>query len=473
MKQTELIIIGAGPAGIQAAITASELEVEVTLIDSQPSVGGQYFKQVPEEFNIHDSSSHQKQASELFNKLNNSRVKYLPETLVWGIFHNPKTDLWQVTLQGESCPSRIESAFIIIATGAYDRSIPFPGWDLPGVITAGAAQIMIKNQGILPGKQVIVSGTGPLQLAAASNLIEAGAKVQAVLECNQKLFIRGIHHLPSIWGQWRRLQEGFQYTENLIKTKTPYRIGWSVIKADGFEKVEEATIGKLDSVGNPIQKSYQKIAVDAVVVGYGLTPSTEFFRLLDVDMRYSKSEGIFLPKRNEFFQTNAQGIYAVGDCAGIGGAKLAMQEGKIAAIDVAVQSGKTSLTNMETTLNQIERKLNREQKFAKMLGEIFSLPDGLFSFAQPDTIICRCEQISLSEIKEAISFGAQSVTDIKNITRSGMGNCQGRTCGSILSQILAKEARCNPEDCQYLNIRPPVHPILVETIEEETTEVLS
>ncbi len=201
---------------------------------------------------------------------------------------------------------------------------------------------MIKNQGILPGKQVIVSGTGPLQLAAASNLIEAGAKVQAVLECNQKLFIRGIHHLPSIWGQWRRLQEGFQYTGNLIKTKTPYRIGWSVIKADGFERVEEVTIGKLDSEGYPIQKSYQKIAVDAVVVGYGLSPSTEFFRLLDVDMRYSKSEGIFLPKRNEFFQTNAQGIYAVGDCAGIGGAKLAMQEGKIAAIDVAVQSGKTS-----------------------------------------------------------------------------------------------------------------------------------
>ncbi len=128
---------------------------------------------------------------------------------------------------------------------------------------------------------------------------------------------------------------------------------------------------------------------------------------------------------------------------------------------------------METTINQIERKLKREQKFAKMLGEIFSLPDGLFSFAEPDTIICRCEQITLSEIKEAISFGAQSVTDIKNITRSGMGNCQGRTCGSILSQILAKEARCNPEDCQYLNIRPPVHPILVETIEEEITEVLS
>jgi NAD(P)H-nitrite reductase large subunit len=189
-------------------------------------------------------------------------------------------------------------------------------------------------------------------------------------------------------------------------------------------------------------------------------------------MLYSKYEGIFLPKRNEFFQTSAHGIYAVGDCAGIGGASLAMLEGKIAAIDVAVQTGKTNYSSMEAIFNQTEKNIKREQRFARMLGDVFSIPEGLFSFAEPDTIICRCEQISLAEIKEAISFGAQSVTDIKNITRSGMGNCQGRTCGSILTQLLAKEARCAPEDCQYLNIRPPVHPILVNIIEEETTEVL-
>ena len=473
MEKTQLIVIGAGPGGIQAAITASELGLKVTLIDSQASAGGQYFKQIPQEFNIHETSYHQEQASKLFGQLKNSTVKFLDRTLVWGIFHNPKSNLWHLTLQGENCPSRIETAFVIIATGAYDRSIPFPGWDLPGVITAGSAQIMIKNQGVLPGKRVIVSGTGPLQLAATSNLIEAGAKVLSVLECNQNLFFRGIPHLPSIWGQWRRLKEGFQYAKNLIKTKTPYRIGWSVIKADGNDKVEEVTFGKLDREGYPIPKSFQNIAVESIVVGYGLTPSTEFFRLLDVEMLYSKAEGIFLPKRNDFFQTSAPGIYAVGDCAGIGGANLAMLEGKIAAIDVAIQSGKTNSITVETTLIQIDKKLKREQSFARMLGEIFSLPEGLFSLARTDTIICRCEQISLAEVKEAISFGAQSVTDIKNITRSGMGNCQGRTCGSILTQLLARAARYKPEVCHYLNVRPPIHPVLVEIIEEETTEALS
>lgn len=473
MEQTELIVIGAGPAGIQAAIIASELGLEVTLIDSQPSAGGHYFKQIPQEFNIHDTGYHQKQESKLFRQLENSTLKFLGKTLVWGISHNPKTNLWQLTLQGDNWPSRIETPFIVIATGAYDRSIPFPGWDMPGIITAGAAQIMIKNQGILPGKHVIVTETGPLQLAVASNLFEAGAKVQAVLECNQNLLFRGIPHLPSIWGQWRRLEEGFQYAGNIIKTKTPYRIGWSVIKADGFEKVEEVTIGKLDTEGYPIHTTNQNLAFDAVVVGFVLTPSTEFFRLLDVDVYYSQPEGVFLPKRNDFFQTNAQGIYPVGDCAGIGGANLALLEGQIAAFDISVKSGLANSSRMDKAIQQTKARILREQKFARMLGDVFSIPQGLFTLAQPDTIIYRYEHIKLAEVQEAVNFGAQSVTDIKNITRRGMENCQGRTCDSILAQILSREAKCDPQECHYLNIRPPVHPISISIIEEKDYEVLA
>ena len=473
MDKTDLIIIGAGPGGIQAAITAAKFGLEVTLIDSQPTIGGQYYKQIPEKFSSNVSDYHHQQATQLISNIKISNVKILINTLVWGIFFNPKTDLWQLTLHGENCPSRLESANIIIATGAFDRSIPFPGWDLPGVITAGAAQVMVKNQGILPGRNVVVSGTGPLQLAAASNLIEAGANVLAVLESNQNLLFRGLPYISSIWGQWRRMEEGFQYAGNLIKSKTPFRIGWSIVKAEGSEKVEAVTIAKLDSDGNPIQSTYKTMSADSVVIGYGLTPSTEFFRLLNVDMFYSESQGVYLPVRNEFFQTSLSGIYAIGDCAGIGGAKMAMLEGKVAALDIAKQSGQINPSNFGSSLSHIKRDLNREKKFARMLGDVFSIPQGLFSLAQDDTIICRCEQISLSEIYEAISFGTQSVTDIKNITRAGMGNCQGRTCGSILAQILAKETHNKLEDCHFLNIRPPVHPVPIEIIEEETSEVLS
>ncbi len=470
MEKTELIIIGAGPGGIQAAISAAELGIDVTLIDNQSSVGGQYYKQTPVEFSIKESDYHHQQANDLFKKLTEANVKILTNALVWGIFSNPKTNLWQITLHGQNCPSRMEAEKIIIATGAYDRSIPFPGWDLPGVITAGAAQVMVKHQGVLPGKRVVISGTGPLQLAAASNLVEAGAHVLAVLDCNQQLLMKGIPHVGALWGQWRRLQEGFQYARNLIKGKTSYRTGWSVIKVEGDQKVESVTIAKVDPQGNPISSTFKKLVVDCVVVGYGLTPNTDFFRLLDAKMVYSSAEGVFLPERNEWFQTSEKGIYAIGDCAGIGGARQAMLEGKIAAIDIARQLNRKSLSEMNSILFKTKQQLGKERRFAKMLGEVFSIPSGLYSLVQPDTIICRCEQISWSEIQTAISMGAQSVTDIKNITRSGMGNCQGRTCGSILSQLMAKENKSNPEDGHYLHIRPPVHPIPIEIINEESLE---
>ncbi len=473
MEKTELIVIGAGPGGIQTAITASQLGMDVILLDSQRVVGGQYFKQVPEEFTFDDTSYHHRQASSLFMELQNTKVRIYSNALVWGIFHNPKTNLWQVTVQGENCPARIEAAFIVIATGAYDRSIPFPGWDLPGVITAGAAQVMLKNQGILPGKRAIVSGTGPLQLAAASNLIEAGSQVIAVLECSHNLIAKGIPYLSSLWGQWRRMAEGFQYAKNMVKEKTSYRFGWCVVRAEGLEKVETVTIAKLDKAGYPISSSQQSFDVDTLVVGFGLTPSTEFFRLLNVDMHYSQAEGIFLPKRNYFFQTSAQGIYAIGDCAGIGGANLALLEGQIAAFEIAVKTSHANSFSLEAAIKQTKTKILREQKFARMLGDVFSIPQGLFTLAQPDTIICRCEQITLAEVQEAVNFGAQSVTDIKNISRSGMGNCQGRTCGSLLAQIMSREAKCEPQACHYLNVRPPVHPIPVSIIEEKDNEVLA
>ncbi len=471
MEHTDLIVIGAGPGGMQAAITAANSGIQVTLIDSNSLPGGQYYKQIPQQFSNNDQTTNQKEAIKLIQNLDHPAIKFLSKTLVWGIFHNPKTNLWQTTLQGDNCPERLEAPAIIIAAGAYDRSIPFPGWDLPGVITAGAAQIMVKSQGILPGKRILISGTGPLQLAAASHLAEAGAEVVGVLECNKSILRKGVPYISSIWGQWKRIQEGIEYAGVLLKAGVSYRTGWSVIKAEGVGKVQQAIIAKLDSNGVPIQGTEKKYEVDSIVLGYGLTPSTEFFRLLNCDMTYSSAEGVFLPKRDPFFQTSLSGIYAVGDCAGIGGAKLAMLEGKIAANHAATKI-KTTNKDLDVQISQIDKAgFKRERGFAKLLGDVFSIPKGLFSLAESETIICRCEQITLSEVKDAISCGAQSVTDIKNITRSGMGNCQGRTCGSIMAQILAIQSKRSPEESHYLNIRPPVHPVQIKFIDADINEV--
>ena len=466
----ELVVVGGGPAGIEAAVAAAQAGAEVILIDSSPRPGGQYFKQLPDAFKCEDHTAHQHKAQKLFQKLASSSVKVYSDTLVWGIFEGSQPDTWCLTLHGTEAPARLNARSVILATGAYDRSIPFPGWDLPGVITAGAALTMLKHQRILPGRRVILSGSGPLLLAAAAQLAQAGAEVAGVLESSANLVWRGIPYLPALWGQWGRMIEGLGYIKTLVGAGIPYRTGWAVTAAHGEERVSEAVMVRLDREGKPIPGSEKTAAVDAVILGYGLTPSTELFRLLECKLEFSAGHGGFIPRRDENLETSRPGIYAAGDGAGIGGAEMAMIEGRIAGYAVAARLGHGADPQIQRAVSQARAALRRERRFANLLGDLFSPPAGLYTLAKDDTVLCRCEQVTLGQLREAISYGTQTITDLKNIVRSGMGNCQGRTCGSIVAQVMAAETGRSLEAVRYYNIRPPVHPVPLWAIEEYEPE---
>jgi NAD(P)H-nitrite reductase large subunit len=261
------------------------------------------------------------------------------------------------------------------------------------------------------------------------------------------------------------------YLRTLVGTGVPYRLGWAVTCARGGSRVSEATMAKLDSNGKPVPQSEIVQAVDTVVIGYGLTPGTELCRLLDCELEFDTWRGGFIPRRNERMETSHLGIYAVGDCAGIGGAEMAMIEGRIAGHAASFQLAHVTERSALQAISREKAALRREQRFARMLGDLFSPPAGLYTLAEENTIICRCEQVTLGQIREAISYGAQSVSDVKNLARTGMGNCQGRTCGSIVAQILAAETGRAVEDGQYLTVRPPVHPLPLGIIEEHSEAV--
>lgn len=467
----ELAVVGAGPAGIEAAVAASQAGVQVTLIDACPKPGGQYFKQIPDTFSQEGQPGQRSKGQRLFQQLIASDVAVLNNTLVWGIFEGPSPDTWCLKLYGPGAPSSLLARRVILAAGAYDRSVPFPGWDLPGVITAGAALTLVKTQGVLPGKRVLLSGTGPLQLAAAATLVRAGAEVIGVCETTPNLLRRSLPYLPAAWGQWDRMGEGVGYIRSLASAKVPYRLGWAVVSASGAEKVQQATIAKLDREGRPVPGTGITCPVDSVVVGYGLSPGAELCRQVDCKLEYASWRGGFVPIRNEEMETSCPGIYAVGDCAGIGGAEMARLEGSIAGYSAACHLGHN---HADTALHHISKArvaLRREQRFARFLGEVFTPPEGLFTLADPDTVICRCEQVTLRQIREAIAYGAQTASDIKNLARTGMGNCQGRTCGSIIARIMAIETGRTLEEAGCFNIRPPVHPIPLQAIEEAPEEV--
>ena len=268
--QVELAVVGAGPAGIAAALTAAAAGADTILLDAQPRPGGQYFRTAPpgaaENVRSDDFSRPTRHGAtevpqgcfaiattnrSLLRQLANSPIQVMTGTVVWGAFPAEDGQGWELALHGPHAPACLTARTVILATGAYDRPIPFPGWTLPGVMTAGGVQAFLKGQRIVPGRRFLLSGTGPLQIAVAAGLIEAGAEVVAILEA-ARLGLRDVRHLPALWGQWGRLAEGFGYGRTLRAARVPIRLGWAVTEARGDGAVAEAVICRVDDAGRPI-----------------------------------------------------------------------------------------------------------------------------------------------------------------------------------------------------------------------------
>jgi len=473
--RVELAVVGAGPAGIAAALTATAAGVEAILLDSQPRPGGQYFRTAPpgvaENVRSDDFSRPMRdRATEvattnrpLLRQLTASTVQVMTDVLVWGAFPADDGQGWELALHGPHAPTRLTARALILATGAYDRPIPFPGWTLPGVMTAGGAQAFIKGQRRVPGRRFLLSGAGPLQIAVAAGLVQAGAEVVALLEASRP-GLRDLCHAPALWGQWGRLAEAVGYARTLLAARAPFRLGWAVTEARGNEQVEEAVICRLDRDGRSITRRTETLAVDTIIIGYGLIPSTALSRQLGCAHEYRPDRGGYVPRRDAELRTSLRGVFAVGDGAGIGGAELAQIEGRIAGLAAARDLGRLSDGAAQAALRREQPDLARQRRFAAMLGALFTPLPGLYALADDATIICRCEEITLGDIRRAVAEGATDANEVKGLTRAGMGNCQGRVCGELVSRIIAAEAGRAGEAVAIaaagcFTARPPIHPL--------------
>ncbi len=470
-QMTEVAVVGAGPAGLEAALMAAEAGAQVTLIDSSPLPGGQYFKQPPQSFQTPDIDG---KASDLFSRLSKyPSLQLFTDTQVWGAFPE-SDDSWLLTLQGQNTPVRLRTRVLILAPGAYDRPIAFPGWTLPGVMTAGAVQALLKSQAVVPGRRFVLAGSGPLQLVVAAQLVKAGADIAAVLEATSLSQFRSIRHIPAIWGQWARMQEGVSAWRTLRRAGVSIRFGWGMVKAGGEEQVEVVEIAKLDQNWHPLPNTSETIDADTLVLGYGFLPSTQLTRLLGCEHQYSPHQGGWIPLRDVRMQTTLPGVYAIGDGAGIGGATLARIEGQLAGLDVALRLGRIEEQRYQSELAGLHSKLERERRFADLLGELFTLRNGLYTLAKNDTIICRCEEVRLTDIRQAQAAGCSTLNEIKGLTRAGMGNCQGRICGDLLANTLLGDDLPQQDRVQgicnlgALSIRPPIFPMTVQDLAQST-----
>lgn len=451
-ESIELAIIGAGPAGLAAATEAAELGVPATLVDVFPRPGGQYFKQTPVELDgIADPH-----ARLLFDRLTQSAVRVISDTVAWGIF--PEDESYLLCLYGPAgAPRRLLAKKVILAPGAHDRPAPFPGWSLPGVLTAGAALNLVKHQRLLPGRRFLLSGTGPLQLVLARHLLDAGGEVVAVLDANPFPW-RGWRHACAAWGQWSRLAEGWTAWQTMRRAGAPLRWGHLVRRADGAVRVECAVIGPIEG------DALETVPVDTICLGHGFTPSVQLARQAGCEHCYDPGLRAYVPLRDEWLQTTLPGLFVAGDGAGIGGKDVAQWEGRLAALAAAGQLNRRVGSERVAV---VCRELARQRRFAAVLTDLFPASAHLGDLLTDDTVLCRCEEITVGEIRRVVAEGAETLNAVRMVTRAGMGRCQGRMCGGPVAELLARELGQPVEALGQVTPRPPVVPVPLEGLLEE------
>jgi hypothetical protein len=302
-----------------------------------------------------------------------------------------------------------------------------------------------------------MAGTGPLQIAVAAQLVQAGANVVGVLEAARigSLLSSG----PRFWRRWDRLGEGIQYWRILRSAKVPLLTGRTVVRALGTSYLSGVVTTKIDDDWSPVPGTESRIEADTLCLGFGLVPSTNLAALLGCQLAYERSLGGHVPVHDHCMQTTRPGVFVAGEAAGIGGAKVAELEGRIAGIAAAQQLGKGHPKEASKRIEACQRELTQELRFARSLNETFAVKPGLLNLLTDDTVICRCQEITAGQIRRDRAAWQSNLDALKIVKRVGMGNCQGTTCETIVAQLLAKETGKTMADIGTYHIRSPLKPI--------------
>ncbi|MEU2561996.1 NAD(P)/FAD-dependent oxidoreductase [Streptomyces longispororuber] len=434
-------MIGAGPAGLAGAVAASGLGLSVTLLDGADRPGGQFHRHPdpalgaarPEALH-HDWDVF----TSLCRRLASGTVRSLTGHHVWTVVRDG--DLWAVHAvtgadgDGDR-PVCVRARAVLFATGAHERHLPFPGWTLPGVVAAGGAQAMLKSGLVLPGRRIVVAGSGPLLLAVASALAAAGARVPAVVEASAYgAYARAPRALLAAP---HKLVEGAAHGAALLRHRVPLRTRSAVTRAHGTDRVEAVTVSRLDRDWRPVPGTGRRIACDALAVGHGLVPQVELALGLGCATRRTP-DGTNALVLDGLQTTSVPGVFAAGETGGVGGAQLAYAEGELAGIAAVAHLLGRSAPLRTARVRELRRRRDRLRAFADAMARAHAPGPGWTRWLDDGTDVCRCEEVTAGRVREAVAdHGARDARTVKLLTRAGMGWCQGRVCGTAVACLAA------------------------------------
>ncbi len=460
-ERAEIVVVGAGPAGIRAAQTLVAAGLRPVVLDENARWGGQIYRQPPVGAGFSRASQtlygfeaakadaiHQTMAALL------PKVDYRPETLVWACDPNGPKRLHTMH-GGRDTP--VAFTHLIIASGATDRVLPLPGWTLPGVYTLGGAQVALKAQGCAIGERVVFAGTGPLLYLVAYQYVKAGANVAAVLDTST--FARQAKAAPQLMRQPGTFAKGLYY------------VGW--LRARGVRIEHGVSLDGIDGTAGVRAIRWRRgtrehtLACTAVGLGFGLRPETQLADLAGCRFAFDTLDGCWLPERDAAGRSSQPGIYLAGDGAGIAGADAAELAGRRTALalleDLGMQS--PAIPAIRAMANApdaatLERKLAGIRRFREGIERAFALPQDPSAHWPDDMLVCRCEEVDARTLRDCVRHdGVTEINRLKALTRVGMGRCQGRMCGEAACHLLAEASGQTLAQVGRLRAQAPIKPI--------------
>ncbi|MFI4987052.1 MAG: FAD-dependent oxidoreductase [Alphaproteobacteria bacterium] len=448
-----LIVVGAGPAGMAAAIEAVARGCRVTVIDEAALPGGQIYRQSHPALGKRELAD----AGELARKHRllegfaraAGRIDYRPGAAVFALFPSGEV---HVAEGGSTEVLRADA--IVLATGVRELAIPFPGWTTPGVMFAGGAQAILKSQQVLPGREAVVAGCGPLPMVVAAQLLRAGGRVKALATLHP--FSRMLRHAGGLWHGRGIVAEGLRYGWTVVRSGVERLTGYVPTRVIGRDHVEAVVLARMDGHGRVVAGSEREIACDLLALNYGFVANSELAAMAGVAMRRDAVAGGWLPRSDEFGRTSIPGLFVAGDGAGLRGALIAELDGRIVGAAAAAEPRQAE-AEWRAALGETLRQRRRQLAFQAAVRETLQLPKGAWSLVSDDTTVCRCENVTLGDIRGAFGSGHVTLNAVKRNVRAGMGWCGGRTCLHAVAALAELHSGVAP--AAMMTPRPLARPV--------------
>lgn len=447
---TDLLIVGAGPAGMAAAVTARRHGLTVRVVDDQPAPGGQIWRAI-------ETVAATPRLGRL-GEAYRAGVDRAAAFRACGAIYEAQSQLWQIEPGFRAFVTRdgrarsVTASQVILATGALERPVPFPGWTLPGVLTVGAAQILLKTADSIPEKPVWIAGCGPLPLLYMTQLLAAGGKIAGFLDTTPPGRLgSALHHLPQAVARLGDLAKGLSWSWALRRAGFPMIRHVTELRAEGSDRLQR--LRYRTSSG-----SEGEVAAEVLLVHEGVVPNIHPALALGCAVTWNASQQCQVPVLDGWGETTLAGVFVAGDGAGIAGADAAEPRGRLAALRVAMKLGKLDDHAAETSARAERGLLARALALRPFLDALYAPRAQVFAPAD-ETLVCRCEEVTAGELRARARQGRPGPNQLKAFTRAGMGPCQGRQCAATMMQIIAATQKRPIEEVEGYRVRPPLKPV--------------